>query len=135
MSRSPPLVGLHTRKSAVFSILNHPFLKSCPSQNFVELDGEELHPFTSSEPMPAMKQRAQARSLPRMDALTTAQWPASANSKYRNANGAHIYFRPSGESRYTLLDDLSLAAIASLTAEDFEPCAVVEASRDNFQAG
>ncbi len=27
--------------------------------------------------------------------------------KYRNANGAHIYARPTGESPYTLLDDLT----------------------------
>ncbi len=72
--------------------------------------------------------------FPRLDALTAAQCIARLRYlKYRNANGAHIYFRPSGERRYTLLDDLSLAAIASLTAEGFEPCAVVETSRDNFQ--
>ena len=27
--------------------------------------------------------------------------------KYRNANGAHIYMRPAGESAYTLLIDLN----------------------------
>ena len=73
--------------------------------------------------------------FPRMDALTAAQCIARVSYlKYRNANGAHIYFRPSGERRFTMLDDLSLAALASLTAEGFEPCAVVETSPGNFQA-
>ncbi len=73
--------------------------------------------------------------FPRMDALTTTQCIARLSYlKYRNANGAHIYFRPSGERNFTLLDDLSLAALASLPVEGFEPCAVVETSPGNFQA-
>ncbi len=73
--------------------------------------------------------------FPRMDALTAAQCIARLRYlKYRNANGAHIYFRPSGERRFTLLDDLSLSAIASLKAQSFEACAVVETSPGNFQA-
>ncbi len=72
--------------------------------------------------------------FPRMDALTVAQCIARLRYlKHRNAHGAHIYFRPSGERRYTLLDDLSRAAIASLSAQGFEPCAVVETSPANFQ--
>ena len=54
--------------------------------------------------------------------------------KYRNANGAHIYIRPTGESPYTLLDDLSPAKLATLTAEGYGPAAVVETSPGNFQA-
>ena len=54
--------------------------------------------------------------------------------KYRNANGAHIYTRPTGESPYTLLDDLTPAAIARLAAEGYAPAAVVETSPGNFQA-
>ncbi len=54
--------------------------------------------------------------------------------KYRNANGAHIYIRPTGESPYTLLDDLSPAKLATLTAEGYDPAAVVETSPGNFQA-
>ncbi len=73
--------------------------------------------------------------FPRMDALTASECMARLRYlKYRNAHGAHIYVRPSGERRFTLLDDLSHAAIASLTAEGFEPCAVVETSPGNFQA-
>lgn len=54
--------------------------------------------------------------------------------KYRNANGAHIYTRPTGESSYTLLDDLTPAAIARLEAEGYAPAAVVETSPGSFQA-
>ena len=54
--------------------------------------------------------------------------------KYRNARGSHIYIRPSGEHRYTALDDLSEISLAKLTADGFTPCAVVETSAGNFQA-
>ena len=54
--------------------------------------------------------------------------------KYRNALGAHIYIRPSGEHRYTALDDLSEISLARLTTDGFTPCTVVETSAGNFQA-
>ena len=54
--------------------------------------------------------------------------------KYRNVRGSHIYIRPSGEHRYSVLDDLSEIALAKLTADGFTPCAVVETSAGNFQA-
>jgi hypothetical protein len=54
--------------------------------------------------------------------------------KHRNANGAHIYIRPTGESPYTLLDDLTAAALARLAAEGYGPAAVVETSPGSFQA-
>jgi hypothetical protein len=54
--------------------------------------------------------------------------------KHRNANGAHIYLRPTGESPYTLLDDLTPATLAQLTAEGYGPAAVVETSPGSFQA-
>ena len=54
--------------------------------------------------------------------------------KYRNVRGSHIYIRPSGEHRYTALDDLSEASLARLTADGFTPCAIVETSAGNFQA-
>ena len=54
--------------------------------------------------------------------------------KYRNARGSHIYVRPSGEHRFTVLDDLSPGSLANLSADGFEPCAVVETSVGNFQA-
>ncbi len=54
--------------------------------------------------------------------------------KYRNARGSHIYIRPSGEHRYTALDDLSASSLDRLTDDGFAPCAVVETSAGNFQA-
>jgi len=39
--------------------------------------------------------------------------------KYRNANGAHIYTRPTGESPYTLLDDLTLTTLTRLEADGY----------------
>src|SRR5258705_1393894 len=54
--------------------------------------------------------------------------------KYRNAHGSHIYIRPSGEHRFTMLDDLSETSLAKLSADGFNPCAVVETSAGNFQA-
>jgi hypothetical protein len=53
--------------------------------------------------------------------------------KAHNARGAHIYIRPAGEHRYTVLDDLSAEAVEQLAAGGFEPCAVVETSPGNFQ--
>lgn len=73
--------------------------------------------------------------LPGLDAI-----PASAVLKrllllkFRNARGSHIYLRPFGEHRYTVLDDLDEAKLAKLAADGFEPCAVVETSNGNFQA-
>src|ERR1700712_6076347 len=54
--------------------------------------------------------------------------------KYRNAHGSHIYIRPSGEHRFTTLDDLHETSLARLSADGFDPCAVVETSAGNFQA-
>jgi hypothetical protein len=54
--------------------------------------------------------------------------------KYRNAHGSHIYIRPSGEHRFTTLDDLNETSLARLSADGFDPCAVVETSAGNFQA-
>jgi hypothetical protein len=54
--------------------------------------------------------------------------------KAHNARGAHIYIRPEGEHRYTVLDDLSAESVQRLSADGYEPCAVVETSSGNFQA-
>jgi hypothetical protein len=54
--------------------------------------------------------------------------------KAHNARGAHIYVRPSGAHQFTILDDLNQSSIDRLTADDLEPCAVVETSEGNFQA-
>jgi hypothetical protein len=53
--------------------------------------------------------------------------------KNRNARGSHIYIRPTGEHRYTALDDLSETSLALLNGDGFNPCAVVETSAGNFQ--
>src|SRR5271170_6018471 len=45
-----------------------------------------------------------------------------------------IYIRPSGEHRFTALDDLNEVSLAKLSADGFNPCAVVETSAGNFQA-
>src|SRR5258707_8972520 len=54
--------------------------------------------------------------------------------KYRNTRGSHIYIRPSGEHRFTTLDDLHETSLARLAVDGFNPCAVVETSAGNFQA-
>ncbi len=73
--------------------------------------------------------------LPGLDAIPAATVLAKLSLlKYRNARGSHIYIRPSGEHRYTALDDLSEISLAKLTADGFTPCAVVETSTGNFQA-
>ena len=54
--------------------------------------------------------------------------------KSHNAKGAHIYIRPSGEHRYTVLDDLNQDSVDRLAADGYGPCAVVETSPGNFQA-
>ena len=54
--------------------------------------------------------------------------------KAHNARGAHIYVRPAGEHRFTVLDDLNQDGVDQLTADGYEPCAVVETSLGNFQA-
>lgn len=73
--------------------------------------------------------------FPRMEALTASQCMNLVRYlKYRNTNAAHIYFRPSGERRFTLLDDLNQTAISTLTADGFEPCAIIQTSPGNFQA-
>jgi hypothetical protein len=54
--------------------------------------------------------------------------------KAHNAKGAHIYIRPSGEHRYTVLDDLNQDSVNRLAIDGYGPCAVVETSPGNFQA-
>jgi hypothetical protein len=54
--------------------------------------------------------------------------------KSQNARGAHIYVRASGIHNLTILDDLTQESIDRLSADGFEPCAVVETSPGNFQA-
>lgn len=48
--------------------------------------------------------------------------------------GSDFYLRPSGEHRYTVLDDLDRSKHARVAADGFEPCAVVETSSESLQA-
>lgn len=73
--------------------------------------------------------------LPGMDGVAAEAVLARLSLlKNRNARGSHIYIRPSGEHRYTALDDLSETSLAKLAGDGFNPCAVVETSAGNFQA-
>ena len=54
--------------------------------------------------------------------------------KWHNSHGAHIYIRPAGEHRFTVLDDLPQNSIDRMLADGCEPCAVIETSAANFQA-
>jgi hypothetical protein len=73
--------------------------------------------------------------LPGLDGISAEAVLAKLLSlKYRNARGSHIYIRPSGEHRYTVLDDLNQNSLARLSTDGFDPCAVVETSVGNFQA-
>jgi hypothetical protein len=72
--------------------------------------------------------------LPRLDSISAAAvLDRLSLLKYRNAHGSHIYIRPSGEHRFTTLDDLSETSLSRLTGDGFNPCAVVETSSGNFQ--
>src|SRR5260370_8309676 len=73
--------------------------------------------------------------LPGLDSIPTAAvLDRLSLLKYRNAHGSHIYIRPSGEHRFTTLDDLHQTSLARLAADGFNPCAVVETSAGTFQA-
>jgi hypothetical protein len=73
--------------------------------------------------------------LPGLDGIpATAVLDRLSLLKYRNARGSHIYVRPSGEHRFTVLDDLNETTLARLSADGFNPCAVVATSAGNFQA-
>jgi len=50
-----------------------------------------------------------------------------------NAHGAHIFVRPHGTHALSLVDDLSVDAIAQMTNAGFQPALVVETSPQNFQ--
>jgi RepB DNA-primase from phage plasmid len=58
-----------------------------------------------------------------------------ANQQLRreNARGAHIFVRPHGIHALSLVDDLSVDAIARMRDAGFQPTLVVETSPQNFQ--
>ena len=73
--------------------------------------------------------------IPRLEALPPSRIVEMLPYlKYRNVQGANLYLRPSGESRFTLLDDLTSESLARLNAEGFTHSAVIETSPGNFQA-
>lgn len=51
-----------------------------------------------------------------------------------NSNGHHIYIRPFGPSRLTLIDDLNAENLQKLTQTGYTPACVIETSPGNFQA-
>jgi hypothetical protein len=53
--------------------------------------------------------------------------------KRENARGAHIFVRPHGDHRLSLIDDLDSEAITRMTGSGFRPALVVETSPRNFQ--
>ena len=60
--------------------------------------------------------------LPRLDGISAAAvLDRLSLLKYRNAHGSHIYIRPSGEHRFTTLDDLSETSLARLSARRLQP--------------
>src|SRR5260370_19505898 len=73
--------------------------------------------------------------LPRLDGISAAAvLDRLSLLKYSNAHGSHIYIRPSGEHRFTTLDNLNETSLARVSADGFNPCAVIETSAGNFQA-
>jgi hypothetical protein len=51
--------------------------------------------------------------------------------KYRNVRGSHIYVRPSGEHRYTVLDDLNETMLARLVEDVYSVSALSKRMRWN----
>jgi single stranded DNA-binding protein len=80
--------------------------------------------------------------LLRADGVMLLRAPLTANQieaqltwlRRENARGAHIFVRPHGFSRLTLIDDLNEEALATMTVCGFAPALVVETSPGNFQA-
>jgi hypothetical protein len=54
--------------------------------------------------------------------------------RHQNRDGRNIYVRPKGEHNLSLIDDLTLDAVAALTPSGFAPALVVETSPGNYQA-
>jgi hypothetical protein len=62
--------------------------------------------------------------------------PETLEAKCMHSRGGlreAFYIRPSGEHRFTTLDDFSEISLARLSADGFKPCALVETSASNFQ--
>ncbi len=53
--------------------------------------------------------------------------------RHQNAMGRHIFIRPHGEHRLTLIDDLVPSKVSQLAKEGFQPAAVVRTSPGNYQ--
>jgi hypothetical protein len=69
------------------------------------------------------------------ESLTASQIRARFEWLWReNARRAHVFARPHGLSRLTLVDDLSASALNSMKRAGFAPTLVVETSPGNFQA-
>jgi hypothetical protein len=60
--------------------------------------------------------------------------PDNRPALHQQQRPVRIYVRPSGEHRFTVLDDLNETTLARLSADGLTPCAIVETSAGNFQA-
>jgi hypothetical protein len=75
------------------------------------------------------RERMTLRTWDSADILKSLRW-----LKSRNAEGAAVYIRPSGEHRLNLIDDLTAGMVIEMKRTGFEPLLVVETSPNNFQA-
>jgi RepB DNA-primase from phage plasmid len=74
--------------------------------------------------------------LPRLDSISAAAvLDRLSLLKYRNAHGSHIYIRPSGEHRYTTLDDLSETSLARLLGDGFTHVLLSRPAPATFKPG
>lgn len=53
--------------------------------------------------------------------------------RHQNAMGRHIFIRPHGEHRLSLIDDLVPPKVSQLSKDGFQPAAVVRTSPGNYQ--
>ncbi len=54
--------------------------------------------------------------------------------RHQNRDGRNIYVRPKGEHDLSMVDDLTIDAVAAMKEAGFEPAVIVETSPGNFQA-
>lgn len=70
----------------------------------------------------------QLRTWEASDVLRSVLW-----MKSKNAEGAAVFLRPAGEHGFSLIDDIKPGGLVRLRTEGFQPCLVVETSRENYQ--
>src|SRR5580704_3315691 len=78
--------------------------------------------------------RLDGRMLLREDWTLRQTELAIPRLRLENVRGAHIFVRPHGTHAMSLVDDLSIDAIAQMKKAGFQPALIVETSQKNFQA-